>query len=219
MTSAQDSSVLFALDELREHERRRVADESEKSRQQAAVARRQAEVAAQRRVEAKKNAEDLVVLRTQLERTDADRAALELALRDMQIAAHRAAQRPLPPSRPVVEVVRQSRSHHLVWTTALLVSCLGVFVATYAPSTSEPPVPTEPRMVAATDCPEPVVVAAESPAPVKAPPERSELSRERAPSTAKHTGRKKPRAAPKHLPPPTPPMVIDADCPLCGLPE
>jgi hypothetical protein len=215
MTSAQDSSVLFALDELREHERRRVADELEKSRQQAAVARRQAEVAAQRRTEAKKNAEDLVVLRTQLERTDADRAALERKLSELQSAARR----PLPPSRPVVEVVTQSRSHHLVWTTALLVSCLGVFVATYSPSSSEPPVPAEPRMVAATECPEPVAVAAESPAPVKAPPETSEQSRERAPSNGKHTGRKKPRTTPRRPVPSTTPMVIDADCPLCGLPE
>ena len=219
MTSAQDSSVLFALDELREHERRRVLDESEKSRQQAAVARRQAEVAAQRRNEAKKNAEDLVVLRTQLARTDADRAALELALRDLQIAAQRAAHRPPPPSHPVVEVVTQSRSHHLVWTAALLVSCLGVFVATYAPSTSEPPAPTEPRLVAVTNCPEPVAVAPESPAPVKAQQEASEQSSEPAPSTVKHTGRKKPRTGPKPVVAPTPPIVIDADCPLCGLPE
>lgn len=221
--TTQDSSVLFALDELREHERERVAEESEKARQRAEVARRQAATAAHRRLEAKKNAEDLIRLREQLEQTAADRVALEQKLRLLEVVARK----PAPPHAPApMHIVTQSKSHHLLWTATLLLSCLGVFVATYTPPDAQAPVQA---VANAVDCPEP---AQAPPASRSAIPEPSigQAALDQAalpkalPATAappKGAPRSNHRTAPAPKPPKTQAITVDTACsgPLCGLPE
>lgn len=212
MTSAKDSSVLFALDELRGHERRRVEEASSKTRERAEVARKQAEIAMQRRITAKKNADDLVLLRQELERAGADRVALERKVHYLEVAS----KQPMPQRTPSIEVVTQKTSHHLIWTTVLLVSCLGVFVATYSPESSLPSsVPEEPRLVATSDCPKTEVALPSDAAPTALVSIPEGVT---APEAQRSVRRERPKQPPRV---PAPDIVIDDDCngPLCGLPE
>lgn len=214
MSSTQDSSVLFALDELRQHENVRVARESEETRARAEVARRQAETAAQRRADAKNNADELVLLRSELERKSAHQAELEAAIARLEVVTRRPVVAAPVPTR--IEVVREKRSHHFLWTAALLFSCLGVFIATYEPKAAAL---GEPIAVAVQECPEPVSVHTSTPAPIVVTPvvEAAAIPpRARKPRTS---ARSRPAAArPAAARPPA--VTIDTDCsgPLCGLP-
>lgn len=216
MSSTHDSSVLFALDELRQHENVRLAKESEKARVRAEVARRQAEAAVQNRTVAKRNAEELLLLRDELERKNAHHAELEAAIARLEVATRRPVLA-APPTR--VEVIREKRSHHFLWTAALLFSCLGVFIATYEPNEALP----EPVAVAALECPEPVSAApasasAPAPAPAVVAPAadaRATPRNIRKPITRAHPS---PSKVPHVARPPA--VTIDENCsgPLCGIP-
>tara|TARA_R110002096_G_scaffold16898_12_gene58112 strand:+ start:56910 stop:57593 length:684 start_codon:yes stop_codon:yes gene_type:complete len=226
--TTQDSSVLFALDELRAHERQRVDEESEKTRQRAEVARRQAAVAAERRLEAKNNAEDLIRLREQLEQTAADRVALEQKLHRLEVVARKP---PPPPHVPApMHIVTQSKSHHLLWTATLLLSCLGVFVATYTSPEAQAPVQTQ--VANASDCPEPAPEpptnrsanseqAIDKAAPPKASPPEASPPEVSPPEVSASSTRSAHRGATSPKPPKTPAIIVDEDCsgPLCGLPK
>lgn len=217
MTETQDSSVLFALRELRKQEELRAKDEAAKKRELAEVARKQAETAARKRLEAERNAEEVLLLRRQVEQEASSRAELEsqiLRLRASQTSSvpHSASPEPMPVSPP-----KPARTYHLVWGTALLVSCLGVFVLTYSPEVAPEPIEVPvPVVVAQHDCPELLAVpsvaseshATENPRVEQNAPEKAVRTR-----SADSKKDRTPRG--------TQQIVISDDCngPLCDLPD
>jgi len=214
MSTAHDSSVLFALDELREHERVRVREQSEQVRMQADLARRQAAEASRRRHESKKNTEDLVRLRRQLALEAEERATLVAQVSHLKVVASRA--QPKAPELLPPVLIERSRPYHLLWSVALLCSCLGVFIATYKPSPVERPPMDVAALTPDPQCQPPALrQPSQVPAPVAAAPAPS--SPKATPHKPPHSDRKTPAS---HSDSPHP-IAIDEDCdgPLCGLPE
>lgn len=223
MTSAQDSSVLFALNELHDHEQRRAQERSAKMRRQADVARRQADEAARQRAEAETNAEELVGLRRYHGEEVAHRARLEAevseALGRQRLLEARLRANSLAPSLQPPPV-RTSERHHLLWGTALLASCLAVFVLSHSSSTDAPPLQAAAVVFPQADCPEVMEPAAtKSPGVAMAPPTTT-LATELTIVEEERPSRRRRRSRPTRA---TAPEVItieeDCDGPLCGLPE
>ncbi len=222
MSPSKDSSVLFALDELRQHEAERVEREAALARERSAVARRQADAAAKKRAEAKNNAQELVALRGELARQHEREAELQSTVAELE-AVVRMPRAPVSPPAPV-EIVRESRSHHFLWGAALLFSCLGVFVATYEPSV--PPTPAPALAAAEHECPE-LAEPAPMPAAVVETPAKSAPAAARqaiAPSPSKRSnshrsgrkGKGKPEVSATES---LADSVRGCDGPLCGLPD
>jgi hypothetical protein len=220
---AKESSLLFALDELRDIESQRQVELRHIAHKQA---KERARVLAEEKREQKRKEEaaaELLRLKDHREVDARSRRILEaqIAADAKSIAAlqSRVRMQEATLSQPATPPARSSNQIHLSWALALLAACASVFILAdrrpeatpaIASSPSEPVTPAP--AIAPLDCPQPEVTPAQ-PAPVVA--ERVEP----APPKQNRSTRRGTRTRPK--PPVSQPIKID-DCmddPLGCMPE
>jgi hypothetical protein len=230
MQPSRESSVLFALDELRDIEEIRKREQREVARKQA---KQRAHVLAEEQrkrteVEAKaaQEASELNRLQTQLEQDGRSRRILEAQVAaDAQTNASLQSRLRLLEAAaevPSASLVQQDRSNriHAAWALAL-VATLGAFVLlmgqrpspkpaviSTAPTISDPAPPMSAVPVAAPECPDP--------APAIAP-----LTEDAAPAAVHPPRKRPPRGGRGGKPKPPPPIDISgcAGDPLGCMPE
>lgn len=180
MTSSRESSVLFALDELRDIEEIRKRDQREVARKQARERARVLEAERSKREaaarEAEREASELSKLQVKLEDDARSRRVLEAQLAaDAQInESLKSRLRILEAgaSQPGVEHLAQDKTNriHATWAFALIAT-LGAFLLFLSQRDTPPPVivSTAPApVIAPADCPEPQATPVAEPALVPA---------------------------------------------------